>query len=224
MVGHSTPTATADQAVPVYLAEYAFPEAFDPAKRYLFYLHGKIIEDQGIPAVGPEYTEYEYETILEKLHEYGFVVISEQRAKDADGEAYARHVVEQVSSLLEAGVPAKNITVVGASKGAGIAIFISHFLENEDINFVLLSICAPKLVDDSIHDQIVLYGNVLSIYDPSDKLAGSCQELMAYSESKGLLKSNEIVLNVGIGHGFLYRPLEEWIIPTVEWARNQALK
>ena len=36
------------------LSAYAFPDAIDPAKEYLFYLHGKIIEDQGIPAISPE--------------------------------------------------------------------------------------------------------------------------------------------------------------------------
>ena len=28
--------------------QYAFPSSIDPAGKYLFYLHGKIIEDQGI--------------------------------------------------------------------------------------------------------------------------------------------------------------------------------
>jgi hypothetical protein len=58
---------------------YEFPEKIDPAKPYLIYLHGKIIEDQGIPAVSPEFGEYEYEKILETLNGYGFVVISKQR-------------------------------------------------------------------------------------------------------------------------------------------------
>jgi len=35
-----------------------------------------------------------------------------------DGVDYAGKVTEQITALLNAGVPAKNITVVGASKGA----------------------------------------------------------------------------------------------------------
>ena len=45
------------------LSAYAFPVSIDPAKQYLFYFHGKIIEDQGIHAVSPDYGEYEYEAI-----------------------------------------------------------------------------------------------------------------------------------------------------------------
>jgi hypothetical protein len=27
----------------------------------------------------------------------------------------------------------------------------------------------------------------------------------------------EIVLRTGLGHGFIYRPLPEWVNPAVEW-------
>jgi hypothetical protein len=120
--------------------------------------------------------------------------------------------------LLKAGVPAKNITVVGASKGAGIAIFVSHLLENEEINYVIMAICDPSTVEELKQNEISLYGNVLSIYDSTDELAGSCQELFSFSEGKGISKYNEIVLNVGTGHGILFKPLDEWIIPVIQWA------
>ncbi len=111
------------------LAAYAFPVSIDLSQKYLFYFHGKIIEDQGIHAVSPDFGEYEYDAILEKLSGYGFVVISEQRSINADGMKYAERVVGQVAELLKAGVPAKNITVIGASKGAGIATSISYLLK-----------------------------------------------------------------------------------------------
>src|SRR5574342_264812 len=125
------------------LSEYAFPNSIDATKRYMFYLHGKIIEDQGIPAISPQYGEYEYEAILERLSGYGFILISEPRSKNTDGVEYATRITEQIATLLNAGVPAKNITVVGASKGAGIAIYVSHFLENQEVNFVIMAICYP---------------------------------------------------------------------------------
>lgn len=204
------------------LAGYDFPDLIDPTKRYLFYLHGKIIEDQGIPAISPDYGEYEYEAILEKLSESGFVVISEQRPKNTDGVEYARKIFGQIEAMLEAGVPAKNITVVGASKGAGIAVYVSHFLKNEGINYVLMGICHPDVVRGFQRDQIFLFGNVLSIYDSVDEFAGSCEELFALSEGKGISRYDEIVLNIGTGHGILYKPLDEWMLPTVEWAKNIA--
>jgi len=59
--------AVSETAVPVLptqsptptsaLSAYAFPASIDPQERYLFYLHGKIIEDQGLPAISSEYWE-----------------------------------------------------------------------------------------------------------------------------------------------------------------------
>jgi hypothetical protein len=201
------------------LSRYAFPDPVDPARQYLFYLHGKIIEDQGIPAVSPDYGEYEYAVILQRLAGYGFAVISEQRPKNTDVVAYATKIMEQVKELLNAGVPAENIIVVGASKGAGIAIYISHYLENEKVNFVLLGTCQPDDVASFKQENIYLFGNVLAIRDSTDQLSGSCQDLFAFSAGKGLARYEEIVLHVGTGHGILYKPLDEWIVTAVEWAK-----
>ena len=217
----ATPLPSVAPTVISELSAYAFPASIDPSKQYLFYLHGRIVEDQGLHAVSPVYGEYEYVAILEKFASYDFVVISEQRPKNADGMKYAERVAGQVTELLKAGVPAKNITVVGASKGAGIAIEISYFLENEEINFVIMAICNPDEVASLKQNQTILYGNVLSIYDSVDEFAGSCQEIFAFSEGKGLARHDEIVLHVGIGHGILYKPLDEWLIPAVEWARGR---
>ena len=201
------------------LAAYAFPKSIDPAKQYLFYLHGKIVEDQGIHAVSETYGEYEYEAILEKLKVNDFLVISERRPKNA-GLVYANNTLEQINRLLEAGVPPENITVIGASKGAYFAATISHLLKNPDINFVLLGFCDPNTVEEMKHNQTYLYGNVLAIYDSADDLAGSCQELFTASESNGITQYDEIVLHIGTGHGILYKPLDDWIVPSVEWARG----
>jgi len=218
----SIPQASAaPQPSPAFdISKYSFPESIDSTKHYLFYLHGKIIEDQGMPALSPDYGEYEYQAILEKLSSYGFIVISEQRAKNTDSMEYAKGMSEQVTNLLNSGVPENNITIVGASKGAGIAIFISHLLENKGLNFVIMAICDPATVEELKQNEISLYGNVLSIYDSTDELAGSCQELFSFSEGKGISKHNEIVLNVGTGHGILFKPLDAWIMPVIQWARK----
>jgi len=217
--GTNIPPVTQTQLSPKPdLSGYAFPASIDPAKRYLFYLHGKIIEDQGIPAISPDYGEYEYAAILKKLGGYGFVVISEQRPKDTDSVEYAKKITDQVTALLKAGVPAENITIVGASKGAGIVIYASHFLENKEINFVILGICHPDNVEGFKQEEIYLYGNVLSIYDSADELAGSCQGLFSFSEGKGISRHEEIVLKIGTGHGILFKPLDEWVLPVIQWA------
>ena len=198
---------------------FEFPPPIDPAMQYLFYLHGKIIEDQGIPAISPVFGEYQYETILKTLSSFGFAVISEIRSKDTDSIEYAKNISSQIKALINAGVPPGNITVVGASKGAGITIFVSNFLHNEEVNFVLMGICSTETAEIIRTDKIYLVGNVLSIYETSDELAGSCQDIFSSSFGERISRSDEVVLTTGLGHGFLYQPLDDWINPVVEWAK-----
>ena len=198
-------------------SKFVFPISLDPNQRYLFYLHGKIIEDQGIPAVSPEFGEYQYEVILDSLAGYGFRVISEPRKKDTNPLAYAKQIVAQVNDLLRAGVPPGNITVVGVSKGGGIAILASNLLGNPDIRYVIMAICSPDEIAGLKKSGVTLSGKVLSIYDSADTLAGSCGDLFDFSEGKGLSGSKEIVLNVGTGHGIIYKPLRDWLQPIREW-------
>jgi hypothetical protein len=204
-----------------FLAGFSFPTEIEPTGRYMFYLHGKIIEDQGIPATSPEFGEYRYEDILRALRSYGFEVISEQRPRDADGTEYARRVAMQVHDLLSSEVPPGSITVVGASKGAAIATIVSHLLRNSEVNYVLLGACNPPTVDEFRQQGVSLFGNVLAVYDSSDVYAGSCEGLFALSEGNGLGRHAELVLHVGTGHGILYEPLLEWVLPTVRWANQE---
>ena len=201
---------------------HEFPNFIDPSKRYIIYLHGKIIEDQGVTAISPEFGEYQYEDILRTLESYGFVIISEQRPKNADGWEYAQRTAGQVDKLLTADVPPGSITVVGASKGAAIAAVTSDLVNNPEVNYVLLGTCHPTLVEEWKQGGLILSGNVLAIYDfEDDEYSGSCDELFNLAEGKGLNRHNEIVLQVGTGHGILYQPLPEWILPTVKWAKQE---
>ncbi len=206
----------------IELNGYEFPNLIDPTKRYMFYLPGKILEDQGIPAVSPEFGEYQYEEILMTLQSYGFEVISEQRPKNADGWEYAQITARQVAKLLTAGVPPGSITVVGASKGGSIAAVASSLVGNSAVNYVLLGSCHPTLVEEWKQGGLILSGNVLAIRDiADDEYSGSCEELFALAEGQGLSRHDEIVLHVGTGHGILYEPLSEWVLPTVQWANQE---
>ena len=183
----------------------------DPKSRYLLYLHGKIVERARRPT-SPQYGVYEYDQILDTFKQRGFVVISEQRSKDTDVEQYAKKVAEQVRDLIKSGVPPAQITVVGASQGSWIAMLASTYLKNRSVNFVLIAACSA---DEGFLKQIDLHGNVLSIYERSD-LAGSCE--MFREDATGLGEYKEIELNTKLRHGFIYRPLTEWVEPTIAWA------
>jgi hypothetical protein len=78
-----------------------------------------------------------------------------------------------------------------------------------------MGICDLANVEELKQNEISLYGDVLSLYDSTEKLAGSCHELFSFSEGKGISRYNEIVLNVGTDHDILFKPLDEWIIPII---------
>lgn len=195
------------------------PEKVDSNQKYLFYLHGKIIEYQGVNAVSEKFGAYEYENILKALANEGLVLISEARPKDTVPWDYAKKVVSQIQELLNRNVPPQNITVVGASKGAGITILISHLLKNEDMNFVIMAICSEQMLNFWKKYDITLWGNVLSIYDMNDEFAGSCSKYFDFCKGKGSKNYKEIELKIGTGHGILHKPLKEWIKPLVEWTK-----
>ncbi len=201
---------------------FAFPSEIDPREHYLFYIHGRIIEDQGLPAVSELYGEYQYAAILEALAARGFRVIAEQRSTDADAIEYGERFAAQVEELLAAGVPGANLTVVGASKGAFIASWVSHRVSDPEVRYVLLAGCHPNTVDFMLESEVTLHGRVLAMRDFEDTVsAGSCARAFTLSQAYGLTEGHEIVLDVGNGHGLIYAPLDAWVTPTVEWARRR---
>jgi hypothetical protein len=192
------------------------PQKIDAQQRYLFYLHGRIIEEKGIRPTDERYGVYEYEAILQALADKGFVVISEARPKGTDAKQYAPKVVGQIAALLKAGVLPQHVTVIGASKGAIITMLVSTLLKNRDVNFVIMSNCNDWALKNF---EVDLYGNVLSIYDINDEYGETCQKF--FERATGLNRRKEIELKIGTGHAILYQPLKEWIDPAVEWARQQ---
>lgn len=193
------------------------PQRIDAKARYLFYLHGRIVEEQGARAVSPQFGPYEYAQILDTLAGRGFVVISEARPRGTDVQQYAPKVVEQINTLMKAGVPPGHITVVGASRGGVIAVAVSTRLKQRAVNFVILASCGNS--DEYRRFKPDLWGNVLSIYDYKDDTgAGTCQRFFA--QATGLGRHNEVLVKLGLGHGLLYRPLKEWVEPAVAWANQ----
>lgn len=192
------------------------PEKIDVKAKYLFYLHGRIIEEQGIRPTSEKYGVYEYEKILDTLKDKGFIVISEARKGNVGVGPYAQKIASQVETLVKAGVPASNITVCGASKGGLIAMIVSSTLPYKETNYVFLASC----FEAALHRfDIFLHGNILSIYDEKDDSVNSCQKFIDKSPDAAVFK--EIVLKIGTGHGVVYTPLKEWVDPVVDWANGK---
>jgi hypothetical protein len=211
-LAHADPPATtAEQptAVPAGRILSAPPAEADPHASYVFYLHGRIVEQQGESAVSPDFGRYEYRAILDALARAGHRVISELRPATTAVPAYARKLATQIRALLTAGVPATSITVIGASKGGAIALRVSQSLPTAGIGYVLLGSCSAGAASGKLH------GDVLSIYERSDPIGRSCGPWFAKSPQLG--KHREIEIDTGLRHGFLYRPIGEWLDPALAW-------
>lgn len=202
------------------LGTFAFnPTEIDNTANYILYSHGRIVENQGIPAHSPQFGPYEYVETLETFRDEGFTVFSNPRVAGEDVKQSASDIQSHVLALLDAGVPAKNISLVGASKGAYIVSLVSHTLKNPDLNVVLLAGCSQGTVLHMIEADIHLYGKVLTVRDLDDmELSGSCAPVLKMSS--GAQDYQEIVVQEGLSHGLIYTPHAAWVGPTVEWVRG----
>lgn len=189
------------------------PREIDRNARYLFYISGYIVAEGNPRPTSPKYGVYEYQEILDTFKQRGFVVISEARKQSSEIEPYAAKVSGQVKQLLNAGVPPQHITVVGASQGSWIAMLVSTYTANRDVNFVFLAACAA---DDGFLKSVDLHGNVLFISERTD-LAGSCQRFR--DDATGIREYKAMEINTGLKHGFLFRPLIEWVEATIAWSQ-----
>ncbi len=191
------------------------PPKPDPGALYLFYLHGRIVQEQGRGAVSPKYGTYEYDAIVRRFADAGFVVISEIRPRGSDVKAYAEYVANRIGRLLDAGVPARRITVVGASMGGIITMQVSNRRSERDLGYVIMGCCDR----DTLKLGGGLHGDVLSIYEVSDEGEQSCAP--QFTRAGALTRHAEIRLDTRLGHGFLFRPLPEWIDPIINRARER---
>lgn len=194
--------------------QHEFPLEVNTEEHYAIYLHGKIIEDQGIEQpTSPDFGVYEYEAILTALATEGLQVISEVRSKGADPFQHALQLADNIGRLLDKGVPPEHITVIGVSKGGAIAILTASLLQNDLLHFVFLAGCVEEVLNNP---DLTIAGQVLSIYEANDTLGMSCQPLFDRSSAESIFE--EIRIDSGLGHGEFYTPRAEWIESTVRWA------
>lgn len=188
------------------------PERPERDRTYVFYLHGRIVEDRGVRPVDTRFGLYDYPGILDALSARGAVVVSAQRPHAADPDEYAGKIVAQIEGLLRAGVPERRIVVVGFSKGGMIATRVSSFLRRPGVRYALLAACW----DSQDEPQLRLTGQVLALRETSDDLAGrSCRYLAERSERP--VSYRELELSTGKSHGAFYLPQREWLDPVMDW-------
>ncbi len=193
----------------------AVPEQPRTDATYIIYLHGRIIEEKGRRPTDERFGVYEFQQIIDTLAASGGQVIAEQRGAGTDFLKFGAHVAAQVRELISKGVPPERISVVGFSKGGGIAIVASAMLADPRITFVFLAPCGDWLHN---RDDVDVGGRILSIYEKTDELGTSCQPLFKRATAPGVRR--ELMINTGLGHGAFFRPRAEWLGPLLEWIRQ----
>jgi predicted esterase len=144
-------------------------------------------------------------------------VISEVRG-DTDPNSYALDLKKQIDHLLAKGVPAKNITVSGFSKGAVIALATASVMNNPEISYILLAGCSDYLNDKCEVAADKAVGRILAIYDSEDDKFGSCSGTIS-TDNGTVLEETE--LDSGKGHKVFRIPkekfIEQWRDPLLGW-------
>lgn len=186
-------------------------------RNYIFFLHNKFIEENDSEVKHPEYGKAAYSEIIKAFKKDDFIVLSEKRKKNTDTEEYAEKIVSQIDSLLKIGVKPNHITIIGTSKGGYIAQFVSTIIANPNLNFVFIG-CYQE-TDIENFPEINFCGNILTIYEKSDILGVSAIKRKMTSKLK-INNFKEIELNTNLKHGFLFKPLKEWIEPCKMWAKR----
>ncbi|WP_083189993.1 hypothetical protein [Chryseobacterium artocarpi] len=184
-------------------------------KQYIFFLHNKFLEGHSGDEAHPKYGIVEYEKMLHELKDSSNIVLFEKRKPNTDPAVYALKIKKQIDQLIKKGIKAENIAVVGTSQGGYIAQYISYYAKNPELKFVFIG---ASFKDDSLEkdENFRLYGKILSITEKSDDghVPLSKEERFIRSDIKSF---KEIELNTGLNHGFLFKALDAWIIPTKEW-------
>ena len=139
-------------------------------------------------------------------------MISELRPAGTAVREYARKLVGQLRALLAAGVPARNVTVIGGSKGGAIALAASRALAEPGLGWIVLGACSAQEHAGGLR------GDGLSIYEQSDAIGRSCTRAFAASQQLGA--QSELPLQTKLEHAFLYRPLPAWLQPALAWIQG----
>ncbi len=199
------------------LLDYTINLFKEKPNRFVFFLHNRFLEEHHLNDTHSEYGRTEYIEILNEFKKNGFTVISEQRKGNVNAREYATRVVQQIDSLTTKGINPKHITVVGTSKGGYIAQYVSTIANNPLLNFVFIA----SFRDSDIQNipEINFCGNILTIYEKSDPFGVSAIQRKQNSICE-IQHFKEIQLNTGMKHGFLFKPLKQWISPTIQWARG----
>jgi len=185
--------------------------------RFIFFLHNRFLEEHDLNKLHPKFGRTEYNEIIAEFEKNEFKVFSEKRNGNVNARENALGIVKQIDSLIKSGTESNNITIIGTSKGGYIAQYVSTLANPPNLDFVFIG--SFRTSDLESIPEINYCGNILTIYEQSDPFGVSALDRKKSSSYK-IKHFKEIELNTGMGHGFLFKALKEWIEPTIDWANG----
>lgn len=194
---------------------YTFPHIIDKNANYVFYSHGYIVEGKNPVPIHERWGKYDFPAIKRALADTDYHLIAAHRPENTDPFKYAKQLARQVNQLIASEVPAKNISLIGFSRGGFITAITSSYLKNKDVNFIILAACTSGLAK---RKEIVIYGHLFSVYETSDSV-GSCREMVARRVDT-VSSFAEISISTGKEHGAFYSPRKEWLLPVKNWLKR----
>lgn len=195
------------------------PQHINPADKFVFYSHGLIVEGDNPRPEHPRWGVYDFPAVVKALSDPRYNLIAFHRPKHTDPVAYAKKLSAQVRHLMDQGVPASNISLVGFSRGGFITVLASNELKNTELNFVIIAACTTNL---TLRNDISVYGHFYSIYETSDTV-GSCSQLTTKNYNT-LASVQELIISTGKEHGAFYQPRIEWVGSLKWWLSTDADK
>lgn len=195
--------------------KYAFPEVIDKNASYVFYSHGYIVEGENPTPIHERWGQYDFPAVKAQLADPDYHLIATHRPAKTHPFKYAEKLAAQVNKLIENGVPAQNISLVGFSRGGFITAITSNYLKNKNINFVILAACTSGLAK---REEIAIYGHLFSVYETSDSV-GSCSDVVARRVDT-VSSFEEISISTGKEHGAFFKPRKEWLTPVKNWLKR----
>ena len=184
----------------------------DAGGSHLFFLHGRGVEEAR--GSSRRYGTFQFDQIVASLQAPGRTVHAPQReAGSIDG--HASQIASQIQGLIASGVPARQIAVVGFSRGGHVALVTAARLRNPEISYVVLAGCTRGFENRAQTTSYATSGRILSLVDAADELAGPCGSVIAGQHRGGAFQ--ESVLNTGRGHGLFYAADAAWLSPTRAW-------
>jgi hypothetical protein len=197
------------------------PDEVDTEARYVFYIPDDGVTPNEPEPQHPQYGRYHYMQITNQLLAAGFAVVSRPRETTEHAYMVAEEIADQVQRLIDAGVPASNIGIMGAAKGGAITVLVTSRLANPDLQVVVLSLCTETFIEYWITRQELLSGNVLSIIAGDAGKQKSCLSYLEHCAKLNVKKFRELTLPGMADEGFYYRPSGHWMIPAIEWLRGR---